>query len=58
MNDTRPETSGSRCAAVRASDCTIVMPASAAIQRTTPKALVRRVRDATRANASLCNNQN
>jgi hypothetical protein len=29
------------------------MPAIAAIQRTTPKALVRRVRDATRADASL-----
>jgi len=58
MNDPRPKTSGSRYDAVRASDCTVVMPVSVAIQRTTPKALVRRVRDATRANVSLCDNQN
>jgi len=58
MNDPRPKTSGSRYDAVRSSDCTVVIPASAAIQRTTLKALVRRVRDATRANVSLCDSQN
>jgi|AntAceMinimDraft_5_1070358.scaffolds.fasta_scaffold11244_1 hypothetical protein len=58
MNDPRPETSESRYDAVRASDCIVVIPASAANQRTTPKALVRRVRDETRANVSLCDIQN
>jgi|AntAceMinimDraft_5_1070358.scaffolds.fasta_scaffold21614_1 hypothetical protein len=58
MNDPRPKTSGSRYDAVRVSDCMVVMPAIAVIQRTTPKALVRRVRDATRANVSLYDNQN
>jgi len=34
------------------------MPTIAAIQRTSPKALVRRARDATRANASLGGREN
>jgi hypothetical protein len=58
LNVLRAETSGSGCDAARESDITIVMPATAANQRTTPKALVRRARDATRANASMGGGEN